>query len=142
MFNPAPAPKKAKVGTPSGSKPSPMPVKANASLNSIPFSMSAYKGDLSEEELKLLTLECDTMGKSWLKLLKDEIRKPYFLSLKVGILCRAPHLCGLTRPLRASQRFLWQQGVTGVGVTEKLIVYPSRACRSSRRRDNAHMARS
>jgi len=37
-------------------------------------------------------LECACMGKSWLKLLKDEIKKPYFISLK---------------------RFLWEQGVRG-----------------------------
>jgi len=35
------------------------------SLNSIPFSMSAYLESLTEEEKKLLQLECETMGKSW-----------------------------------------------------------------------------
>ena len=34
-------------------------------LNSIPFSMSAYKESLTEEQLGLLALECETMGKSW-----------------------------------------------------------------------------
>ena len=35
------------------------------SLNSVPFSLSAYQADLSDEERDLLALECDTMGKSW-----------------------------------------------------------------------------
>jgi uracil-DNA glycosylase len=34
-------------------------------LNSIPFSMSAYQESLTEEQKKLLALECDVMGKSW-----------------------------------------------------------------------------
>lgn len=34
-------------------------------LNSIPFSMSDYLAALSEDEKRLLTLECETMGKSW-----------------------------------------------------------------------------
>jgi uracil-DNA glycosylase len=34
-------------------------------LNAIPFSLSAYQESLSEEEKRLLALECDTMGKSW-----------------------------------------------------------------------------
>ncbi|EJU02978.1 uracil-DNA glycosylase [Dacryopinax primogenitus] len=51
-------------------------------LNSIPFSLSAYKASLSPEEKKYLSLECETMGLTWLKVLKDEIRKPYFLGLK------------------------------------------------------------
>ncbi|TFK40249.1 uracil-DNA glycosylase-like protein [Crucibulum laeve] len=45
------------------------------------------------------------MGKSWLKLLQDEIKKPYFLSLK---------------------RFLWEEGVRGVDNTPANIkIYPS-----------------
>ncbi|KAI0711958.1 uracil-DNA glycosylase [Cerioporus squamosus] len=51
-------------------------------LNSIPFSMSEYKNSMTEEQRRLLELECETMGKSWLKVLKDEIKKPYFLNLK------------------------------------------------------------
>ena len=35
------------------------------SLNSIPFSLSGYMSSLSEEEKRLLALECETMGKSW-----------------------------------------------------------------------------
>ena len=34
-------------------------------LNSIPFSMSEYKNGMTEEQAKLLELECETMGKSW-----------------------------------------------------------------------------
>ena len=34
-------------------------------LNSIAFSLSAYEESLSEEEKRLLQLECDMMGKSW-----------------------------------------------------------------------------
>ncbi|KAF9466529.1 uracil-DNA glycosylase [Collybia nuda] len=47
------------------------------------------------------------MGKSWLKVLKDEIRKPYFISLK---------------------KFLWAEGVRGPDDTPKSVkVYPSPA---------------
>ncbi|KAI0077874.1 uracil-DNA glycosylase [Panus rudis PR-1116 ss-1] len=75
------------------------------SLNSIPFSPTAYLNALSDEEKRLLTLEIETMGKSWLKILKDEIRKPYFIKLK---------------------RFLWDQGVKGVNDSAKnLKVYPA-----------------
>ena len=34
-------------------------------LNSIPFSMTAYLDSLSDEEKRLLQLECEVMGKSW-----------------------------------------------------------------------------
>ncbi|KAE9408408.1 uracil-DNA glycosylase [Gymnopus androsaceus JB14] len=45
------------------------------------------------------------MGKSWLKLLKDEIKQPYFISLK---------------------RFLWQEGVRGPDDSpQSLKIYPS-----------------
>ena len=44
-------------------------LKASASglvkLNSIPFSMTAYLESLSDEEKRLLQLECEVMGKSW-----------------------------------------------------------------------------
>ncbi|KAK7690602.1 hypothetical protein QCA50_005701 [Cerrena zonata] len=74
-------------------------------LNSIPFSLSAYMNSLSDEERQLLTLECDTMGKSWLKVLKEEIRKPYFIKLK---------------------RFLWEEGVKTVNESAKsLRIYPA-----------------
>ncbi|TDL25619.1 uracil-DNA glycosylase [Rickenella mellea] len=59
-------------------------------LNSVPFSLSAFQESLSEEHRNLLRLECETMGKSWLKILKDEIKKPYFIGLKT---------------------FLWNEGV-------------------------------
>ncbi|KAI0249155.1 uracil-DNA glycosylase-like protein [Lactifluus subvellereus] len=62
------------------------------SLNSIPFSSSEYVASLTEDQKRLLKLECETMGKSWLKVLKDEIKKPYFVSLK---------------------EFLWKEGVHG-----------------------------
>ncbi|KAH9936045.1 uracil-DNA glycosylase-like protein [Amylocystis lapponica] len=74
-------------------------------LNSIPLSLSEFQNTLGEEERKLLTLECETMGRSWLKLLKDEIRKSYFLQLK---------------------RFLYDAGVKGPDDSAKsLKVYPS-----------------
>lgn len=38
---------------------------SQAALNSIPFSLSAFQEQLSDEERKLLALECETMGKSW-----------------------------------------------------------------------------
>ncbi|KAL1949300.1 hypothetical protein VTO73DRAFT_8181 [Trametes versicolor] len=78
---------------------------ANPSLNSIPFSLSDFQSTFSDEEKKLLALECQTMGKSWLKLLKDEIRQPYFLKLK---------------------RFLLEQGVKGPDDSApNLKVYPA-----------------
>jgi hypothetical protein len=51
-------------------------------LQSLPFSLSAFQASLSESERALLRLECETMGKSWLKVLAPEIRKAYFLKLK------------------------------------------------------------
>ncbi|KAH9856542.1 uracil-DNA glycosylase [Lenzites betulinus] len=78
---------------------------ANPSLNSIPFSLSEFQNSLSAEEKELLALECQTMGKSWLKLLTDEIRQPYFLKLK---------------------RFLREQGVKGPDDSAaNLKVYPA-----------------
>ncbi|KAI6122177.1 uracil-DNA glycosylase-like protein [Pisolithus croceorrhizus] len=74
-------------------------------LNYIPFSLSEYTESLSEEHKRLLQLECECMGKSWLKLLKDEIKKPYFIALK---------------------KFLWEAGVRGAEDSVKgLKVYPS-----------------
>ncbi|KAI0767915.1 uracil-DNA glycosylase [Irpex lacteus] len=79
--------------------------KGGQTLNSIPFSLSAYVEALSDTEKRLLALECDTMGKSWLKVLKDEITKPYFLKLK---------------------QFLWDQGVRGASDTPNNVkVYPA-----------------
>lgn len=76
MFTPEPATaqksKKLKLdGTGSGSNTKTASMSSGSgssrsqSLNSIPFSMSAYVNSLSDEERQLLTLECETMGKSW-----------------------------------------------------------------------------
>jgi uracil-DNA glycosylase len=35
------------------------------SLNSIPFSLSDYVDSLTDDQKRLLKLECETMGKSW-----------------------------------------------------------------------------
>ncbi|KAF9818587.1 hypothetical protein IEO21_02692 [Rhodonia placenta] len=78
---------------------------SQAALNSIPFSLSAFQEQLSDEERKLLALECETMGKSWLKVLKDEMRKAYFLKLK---------------------QFLYDAGVKGANDSaQNLKVYPA-----------------
>ncbi|KAI6039799.1 uracil-DNA glycosylase-like protein [Pisolithus marmoratus] len=74
-------------------------------LNYIPFSLSEYMESIPEEHRDLLKLECECMGKSWLKLLKDEIKRPYFIALK---------------------KFLWEAGVRGADDSVKgLKVYPS-----------------
>ena len=51
----------------STSSPATKKAKTNATptLNSIPFSMSEFQSSLSDEEKRLLALECETMGKSW-----------------------------------------------------------------------------
>ncbi|KAJ7242778.1 uracil-DNA glycosylase-like protein [Mycena haematopus] len=72
-------------------------------LNSIPFSLSAFVESLPTDARALLALECDTMGKSWLKLLADEIAQPYFLELK---------------------RFLYKEGVKGAGDPAPPRIYP------------------
>ncbi|KAF7375161.1 Uracil-DNA glycosylase [Mycena sanguinolenta] len=73
-------------------------------LNSIPFSLSAFVESLPTDDARaLLALECDTMGKSWLKLLADEIAQPYFLELK---------------------RFLYKEGVKGAADPAPPKVYP------------------
>ncbi|KAI0050447.1 uracil-DNA glycosylase [Auriscalpium vulgare] len=75
------------------------------SLNSIPFSQSAYIDSLTENQKRLLSLECQAMGKSWLKVLKDEIKKPYFVSLK---------------------EFLWKEGIRGLTDSAPgLKIYPA-----------------
>ncbi|KAK7454469.1 uracil DNA glycosylase [Stygiomarasmius scandens] len=73
-------------------------------LNSIPFSLKAFQDSLNEEQKNLLRLECQAMNRSWLKVLKDEIKKPYFIELK---------------------RFLLEEGVKGVDDSDKPRVYPS-----------------
>ncbi|TFY53037.1 hypothetical protein EVJ58_g9672 [Rhodofomes roseus] len=102
----APAAKKIKVSrTHSSATSHASAVSAQPSLNSIAFSMSEFQAALSDEERKLLTLECETLGKSWFKLLKDEIRKPYFLKLK---------------------QFLYDAGVRGVkDSAPNLKIYPA-----------------
>ncbi|KAJ7761463.1 uracil-DNA glycosylase-like protein [Mycena olivaceomarginata] len=72
-------------------------------LNSIPFSLSAFVDSLPTDARALLALECDTMGKSWLKLLADELAKPYFVDLK---------------------RFLYAEGVKGAGDRAPPRIYP------------------
>ncbi|KAF8896217.1 uracil-DNA glycosylase [Infundibulicybe gibba] len=75
-------------------------------LNSIPFSLSSFQDSLTEEQKDLLRLECEVMGKSWwAKLLKNELKKPYFIDLK---------------------RFLWKEGVKGANDTpSSLRIYPA-----------------
>ncbi|KAG0708203.1 uracil-DNA glycosylase-like protein [Suillus ampliporus] len=74
-------------------------------LNAIPFSLSQYIESIPEDHRHFLKLESECMGKSWLKLLKEEIKKPYFISLK---------------------KFLWEEGVHGPDDSAKsLKVYPS-----------------
>ncbi|KAG6898192.1 hypothetical protein C0992_003304 [Termitomyces sp. T32_za158] len=74
-------------------------------LNAIPFSMSEYFETLADDQKRLLRLECEVMGKSWLKLLQDEIKKPYFIALK---------------------QFLWVEGVRGPDDTSvTLKIYPA-----------------
>ncbi|KAF8525816.1 uracil-DNA glycosylase-like protein [Hysterangium stoloniferum] len=51
-------------------------------LNSVPLNLDAFRASLNNEERVLLSLELETMGKSWLKVLTDEIKKPYFITLK------------------------------------------------------------
>ncbi|KAJ7746617.1 uracil-DNA glycosylase-like protein [Mycena metata] len=74
-------------------------------LNSIPFSLSAFTASLPDDTTRaLLALECDCMGKSWLKLLADEISQPYFLALK---------------------KFLYDEGVRGAGDAPPARIYPA-----------------
>jgi uracil-DNA glycosylase len=100
----------------------------NQRLNAIPFSLSQYQESLSADQRNLLALECAYIGKSWcvaaiafartildetifrLKVLKDEIKKPYFIALK---------------------KFLWEEGVRGPDeIPKSLKIYPSRKCES------------
>ncbi|KAK7032861.1 uracil-DNA glycosylase [Favolaschia claudopus] len=96
--------------TPTSSPPtksSTMPMKRRVlgtqRLNSIPFSLSAFVESLSPDHRALLALECDTMGKSWLKLLADEIAQPYFITLK---------------------QFLYTEGVRGADDPVPPRIYP------------------
>lgn len=74
MFYGAQGKKKVKSTPLEGSKPSGVSTSSIASdsalaghvkLNAIPFSMTAYLESLSDEEKRLLQLECEVMGKSW-----------------------------------------------------------------------------
>lgn len=70
---------------------------------------SAPVGTSKQSEQELLELECDSMDPSWLSLLQDEVRRPYFLKLKES---------------------LWKEGVKGVGnSTCGGKVFPPRECR-------------
>ncbi|THG98191.1 hypothetical protein EW026_g3960 [Hermanssonia centrifuga] len=90
-----PGAKKIKLDQAAGSPSSGL--SGSKSLNSMPFSLSGYVSSLSDEEKQLLALE--------LKVLDDEIRKPYFIKLK---------------------RFLWDQGVKGPDDSAKsLKIYPA-----------------
>ncbi|KAH7106282.1 uracil-DNA glycosylase-like protein [Auriculariales sp. MPI-PUGE-AT-0066] len=51
-------------------------------LNQIPFSLSGFRNSLSPENAALLRLEMETMSPIWLKMLAEEIKKPYFIKLK------------------------------------------------------------
>ncbi|ESK92334.1 uracil dna n-glycosylase [Moniliophthora roreri MCA 2997] len=109
MFGANPSSKRAKI-SPQSSTASLKSITATTrlgsqKLNSIPFSMKAFRESLTEEQQNLLNLECQVMGKSWLKVLQGEIKKSYFLDLK---------------------RFLWEQGVRGVDDSDpSLKVYPA-----------------
>ncbi|KAG9119881.1 hypothetical protein FRC07_004878, partial [Ceratobasidium sp. 392] len=61
-------------------------------LKYVPFSMNEFQGSLTDRQRELLALECDTLGLSWFKILKDELKKPTFIRLK---------------------EFLWEEGVRG-----------------------------
>ena len=47
-----------------------------------PFDKQAWVEKLTPEQKELLTLEIETLHESWLRELKDEIKKPEFLNLK------------------------------------------------------------
>lgn len=38
-------------------------------FNMIPFNLEVYKASLSEEDAKFLSLECETMGRTWVRVL-------------------------------------------------------------------------
>jgi uracil-DNA glycosylase len=94
---------------PQGSKtPARRTVNGITALKYIPFSMDEFLKTLTPDQKRLLQLECETLNKSWqvfyslnssaaytasnnrLKVLKDELTKPYFIKLK---------------------EFLWEEGV-------------------------------
>lgn len=85
---------------------------AGPSKSASTFDVEAYTASLSTKpspgsglsERELLALEVATIDPSWLELLQDEIRKPYFIKLKEA---------------------LWKEGVRGVhGKGNKTNVFP------------------
>lgn len=85
---------KRKAG-PNGSSPDAKKPKQNGTLTSFftapkngadaprpAFNKEKWAAGLTEEQRQLLKLEIDTMDESWLAVLKDDIVKPEFLSLK------------------------------------------------------------
>ncbi|KAF9521019.1 hypothetical protein BS47DRAFT_1335123 [Hydnum rufescens UP504] len=91
-------------------------------FNTIPFNMDKFKESLSDDEKRLLALECETMGRTWLKVLSNEIKKPYFIKLK---------------------EFLWQEGVQGPAAqsvgSPKIFPPPSEIYNWSRRTPLGHL---
>lgn len=55
---------------------------ASAAAPTKPFNKETWLASLTAEQKSLLALEINTLDESWLRLLKDEITKPDFLSLK------------------------------------------------------------
>jgi len=77
-----PVAKKAKLSTSTTASASSASASHLVPLNKIPFSLTQFQESLTEEQADLLRLECEVMGKSWLKVLSPEIKKPYFIALK------------------------------------------------------------
>lgn len=93
-------------------------VKLTPAIPTTPFDRDAFiasldreaKGTPSLSEYQLLKLESDTLELSWLDALATEIRKPYFIKLKL---------------------FLWQQGLRGTDHRQTSVFPPgsfSAAC--------------
>jgi uracil-DNA glycosylase len=110
----SPTSKRARLSSPplaSSSSSSSAPLASTSKAAAPPFSIDAYQASLSTKgseptEADLLRLECETLDPSWLSLLKDEIKKPYFRQLK---------------------EFLWKEGLRGTKDKDskgKLTVFP------------------
>ncbi|GAA5837951.1 hypothetical protein JCM5353_004295 [Sporobolomyces roseus] len=107
----APAAKRPRLSSSSSSSSSAAPLTSSTSSSAQAFSLLTYRDSLSTKgseptEADLLKLECDTLDPSWLALLKDEIKKPYFKELK---------------------KFLWKEGLRGMKDKDekgKLTVLP------------------
>lgn len=114
---PAPAAKRPRLSSPplASSSSSAAPLSTTTPSSASTFSLSSYRESLSTKgseptEADLLKLECDTLDPSWLALLKDEIKKPYFRELK---------------------KFLWKEGLRGLKAKDekgKLTVLPPGDC--------------